>query len=74
MSNPEQAAKITVKYTCACDKCSTVNITDDREMTLEYFNAQSLSTPGEFWREDKGGATVYRQHEESREGRCNRGC
>jgi hypothetical protein len=74
MSNSAVATKITVKYTCACDKCGTVNIDQERSMDLEDFNASARSTPGEFWREDLNGVTQFRQHEESRDGRCSRGC
>ena len=74
MSHTVEATQITVKYTCACDKCGTVNIEEDRPMDLDDFNARSRSSADEFWREDKGGVTQFRQHEETREGRCNRSC
>ena len=70
----EVATTIKVKYSCACDRCGTVNVEETRDMDQDFFSENAKSNPEGFWKEDKGGQTVYRVHEESSDGRCPRSC
>jgi hypothetical protein len=66
--------KIKIKYTCACPSCGAVNIKEDREMSLDDFNALAKNFPREYWKEDCAGVTIGRQHEEDSSARCRHSC
>lgn len=66
--------QIPIKASYACPRCGTTNVERDEHMDKDAFEERAKSSPGNYWKEDKGGKTVYRHHEEGDEGKCRRSC